>query len=42
MESNVEIVTIPRLKALVRQADLHIAIVEAIQKMGHRKSSVGY
>ena len=39
MESDEDMVMIPRLNALVRQADLHIAILEAIQKMGYDRPS---
>ena len=35
MESEEDMVMIPRLNALVRQADLRIATLEAIQKMGY-------
>ena len=39
MESDEDMVMIPRLNALVRQADLHIAILEAIQKIGYDRPS---
>ena len=39
MESNEDMVMIPRLNALVRQTDLCIAILEAIQKMGYDRPS---
>ena len=39
MESNEDMVMIPRLNALVRQTDLRIAILEAIQKMGYDRPS---
>ena len=39
MESNEDMVMIPRLNALVRQTDLRIAILEAVQKMGYDRPS---
>ena len=39
MESNEDMVIIPRLNTLVRQANLRIAILEAIQKMDYDQPS---
>ena len=39
MESDKEIVMIPRLSALMGQADLRKAILETIQKMGYDRPS---
>ena len=38
MESD-EMVLIPRLNALVRKTDLHVVIMEAVQKMGYDQPS---
>ena len=39
MESGECMVLVPRLNALVREADLHLSVLETVQKMGYDKPS---